>query len=209
MVLEELGGVNETEGTPEQRDDAAILLGMRREFAVLSPSTLGSVVASVGFKFRVSATPLPQAIESEDSTAVYDPVHWSVLREVEQGLRRLIEEKLTELSGPDWVTRIVAGDVRKRWENGQQLDREANRQVLSAIHYSNFMELADLIVQKKNWLEAFAPIFKNRDDIVTSLRRLHPVRLALAHNRPLGVADQLLLWSEATRVLRALGRSPI
>ena len=81
--------------------------------------------------------------------------------------------------------------------------------MLSAIHYSNFMELADIIGESRNWDEAFKPIFKNRDDFCVSLRRLHQIRNAGAHDRPIGVSDQLVLWSEATRILTMLGRSPL
>lgn len=67
------------------------------------------------------------------------------------------------------------------------------------------MDLADVIGQTNNWKQAFEPTFGNKDDLQVSLRRLHPVRLAIGHSRPLGRSDVLTLVSEATRVLRALG----
>ena len=67
------------------------------------------------------------------------------------------------------------------------------------------MDLADVIGRKDNWRETFEPIFRNRDDLMVSFHRLHPVRKAIAHSRPLGRGYVLILVSEATRIFNALG----
>ena len=79
------------------------------------------------------------------------------------------------------------------------------RTVYGLIQYADFMDLAHIIGQGNNWKEAFAPIFDSKEDVQISLRRLHPVRKAIAHGRPLGRSDVLTLVSEATRLLRAMG----
>ena len=67
------------------------------------------------------------------------------------------------------------------------------------------MDLANVITRRDNWSDAFAGIFGNCDDLRVSLYRLHPVRKAIAHSRPLCRADVLTLIAEATRMLRAIG----
>ena len=95
--------------------------------------------------------------------------------------------------------------MRERWEDRQKEDRDAGRTVYDAIQYADFMDLAEVVGQSNNWREAFQPIFHNREDFIVSLRRLHPVRKAIAHSRPVGRVDVLTLVSEATRIFSALG----
>jgi hypothetical protein len=95
--------------------------------------------------------------------------------------------------------------VRKQWDERQEEDRQLHRPVYGPIHYADFMDLANVITQRNNWREAFAPIFENADELRMSLHRLHPVRKAIAHSRPLCRADVLTLVAEATRLLKALG----
>lgn len=62
------------------------------------------------------------------------------------------------------------------------------------------MDLADVIVQRNNWREAFQQIFPDKAEIEVSLHRLHPIRKAIAHSRPLDHADVLTLISESNRI---------
>lgn len=95
--------------------------------------------------------------------------------------------------------------MRQRWEERQEEDRITGRPVYAAIQYADFMDLANIVGQSDNWKEAFQPIFRNREDFIVSLRRLHPLRKAIAHSRPLDRADVLTLINEATRIFSALG----
>lgn len=148
---------------------------------------------------------MPQAIEAADPDAVYDSNHATLLSVLEQELRHLVEEKLRLIEGASWVKRRVSEPVRKQWAERQEEDRQSERPVYGLIHYADFMDLSDVITQSNNWREAFAIIFKNSEDLRVSLRRLHPVRKAIAHSRPLCRADVLLLVAEATGILKALG----
>ena len=109
------------------------------------------------------------------------------------------------MEGEKWIKRRVPEHVRHRWLGRQEEDRQLGRSVYSAIQYADFMDLADVIGRADNWRDTFAPIFRNQDDLRASLCRLHPVRRAIAHSRPLGRADVLFLFSEATRIFNALG----
>ena len=95
--------------------------------------------------------------------------------------------------------------MRKRWKERQEEDRSFGRPVYAPIQYADFMDLAHIVGQSNNWDEAFKPIFRDREDFMMSLRRLHPVRKAIAHSRPLGRSDVLTLVAEATRIFHVLG----
>ena len=148
--------------------------------------------------------PVPQAIESNDPDASSDPLHWMVLCEVERRLRNVVREHLTRLVGSNWVKQRVPQDVRKRWHDRQAEDRAADRPVYDAIEYADFMDLRGIITRRDNWRDAFSAIFRDQDEIGVSLRRLHPVRKALAHSRPLSQTDVLTLASETSWILSRL-----
>lgn len=189
----------------EDEDAAAIGRGMRPELLAFPSSTFGDVLSSVGFAFQVSTGPVPRPIEGDHSDLAFDSQHGAVLREVENGLRRLVKARLGGLAGHHWLKRRVNERVRKEWERKQQEARDKRAPVFEAIYYSDLLELRDVICQNDNWREAFGVVFGNRDDFRVSLERLAPIRNAHAHNRPLSKAQILILWGEAVRIFLALG----
>ena len=76
---------------------------------------------------------------------------------------------------------------------------------LPLLNYSNFMDLKDIIVNRQHWSEAFKHVFHDKGQFIRAMERLHSVRLPLSHSRPIGTAQQIVLISEATEVLRAMG----
>ncbi len=172
-------------------------------------ATAAEVVVAHKFELRFSPMPAPQAIESAGSEAVFDSQHWRVLTDLEQRLRHLVQEHLRTLDGENWVKRRVPESVRKCWEERQGEDRAYGRPVYALVQYANFMDLADVISRKDNWDDAFKPVFRKRDDFIASLRRLHPVRKAIAHSRPLDRDDALTLLKETTWIFGALGMSSL
>jgi len=207
LVTSELGvGVTvEVDGTPLERDAAAVAAGLSPDLIAFPPAGYSGVVFAAGFEFRLLGAPVPRPIEAADPSAAFHPLHGTMVVEVEQRLRQLVEDRLGALDGTAWVRRRVSETVRKRWTDRQAEERDAGRTVYAPIQYADFMDLADVIGQRNNWREAFEPVFRHRDDFLLSLRRLHPIRKAIAHGRPLGRADVLTLVSEATRILGALG----
>jgi hypothetical protein len=186
LFASELGGHLEAfEASAASRDAAAVSSGLQADLIAFPPASYGSIVLTAGFRFNVMAPPLPQAIEAADPDAVYDSNHSTLLSTVEQHLRQFVEDRLLALEGPSWVKKRVSEAARKQWAERQAEDRQLGRPVYGLIHYADFMDLADVITQRNNWREAFAGIFGNADDLRMSLHRLHPVRKAIAHSRPL------------------------
>ena len=186
-------------------DEAALRAGLNPELIAFPRTTYPGVLYSAGFSLSFASVPVPQAIEELDAGATFNPCHWQILNELEQRLRQVVERRLKNLSGPNWARQRVPQAVRERWLDRQNEDRDDGRPVYADIQYADFMDLLDVITRRDNWREVFQSIFGDRSDISVSLRRLHPVRKAVAHSRPLGRADVLTLVSEATRIFRALG----
>lgn len=207
LINNEFGDVSTPDhsNSPDERDEAAILAGLNPELIAFPRISYEKVLFHAGFKLSISHVPVPEAIEKADASAEFNPQHSQILIELEQRLRQYVAQNLKQLSGSSWVRQRVPQAVRKHWLERQEEDRAAGRPVYEAIQYADFMDLAVLITRRDNWRERFQPVFRNKDDIAVSLRRLHPVRKALAHSRPLGRSDVLTLVSESTRIFRALG----
>lgn len=207
LVGEELGDRYETEAedTTSERDRAAVRAGFNPELIAFPPDAYVEVVAAAGFSFRISQISLPQAEESVDYGANFNPTPRQVFTALEQHLRHAVEKTLTENFGAKWIKQRVPKCMRQRWEERLDQDRAPGRPVYSAIQYSDFMDLRDIICRSDNWRDGFQSIFGNREDLRVSFDRLHPVRKAIGHSRPLGRADVLILFSEATRIFSALG----
>ena len=206
-VYRESGEVN-TLGLSEnadERHEAIARAGFNSELIAFPRTTCDKALFSMEFSLSFASVPVPQAIESPDSGASFNPEHWRMLTELEQRLRQEIEQRLEKLAGSNWVKQRVPEAVRKRWIERQEEDRATGRSVYPAIQYADFMDLAVVIMKRDNWREVFQTTFRDQNDIAVSLRRLHPVRKALAHSRPLGRGDVLTLVGEATRIFRTLG----
>ena len=156
------------------------------------------------FDIRLNLAPIPRLIDSSETFSAPDQLHWLVFRELEQQLRGAIRDQLLGLVGTDWIKQRVPPDVRMQWHKRQDEDRAACRPVFEAIQYADFMDLQKVIVSKDNWRDVFRAIFQSSEDIIVSFNRLHPVRKALAHNRPLSKLDVLTLVSETSRVVSRL-----
>ena len=207
LVASELGvGVEADlcEDTPTRRDESAVKAGVNPKLIAFPEGAYREVVFAAGFKFRATPIPIPQAVESADPSSAFDPMSWAVLTEVEQRLRRNVEERLSSLDGPDWIKHRVPEGVRKRWLERQEEDRDVGGEVFAPIQYADFTDLDEVMRRKDNWHEAFEPVFRNKENFLVSLRRLCPIRNAIAHSRPLSNSKVLYLVSEATRIISAL-----
>ena len=194
----------DADDSPEERESAALDAGLNPELIAFPFSAYPSVLFAAGFEFRLE--PLePPATESGDRTGRFDAGHGELLYHVENRLRATVESKLRGIAGSAWIRTRVPGELRDEWKRRQQKDRDQARDVYPLIHYADLMHLETLICRNDNWIEAFAGVFRNKPDFQVTMRRLSPVRNAIAHNRPLLRTDRLTLVSEAHRLFSALG----
>lgn len=193
----------DAEAEPEDREAARIDAGLNPEIVAFPADVYPGVLFAAGFELRIEAI-APVRSEGGDDSGVFDPQHAGLLRQVENRLRELIETELRRLARDGWQRRIH-GDVRKKWQDRKTRDHDQRGDSYSLLFYADFMDLADVICQGNNWNEAFQQFFTSKQDFLLSMQRLSPVRNAIGHNRPLVRADQVTLFSEAFRMLRALG----
>ena len=207
LVGEELGSGYQigAEDTASKRDEAAVRAGLNPDLIAFPPDAYDGVVEAAGFSFCITPISPPQIEGSVDHGADFNPTPRQLFTALEQHLRHVVEKTLTKEVGRKWIKQRIPKDMRWRWEERREQDRAPGRPVYSAIQYADFMDLRDVICREDNWRDGFQPIFRNRNDLSMSFYRLHPVRRAIGHNRPLGRADVLTLFAEATRIFSALG----
>ena len=87
----------------------------------------------------------------------------------------------------------------------QDKAREHGVEVRPLLEYADFTDYEIIIVRKDNWTNVFKPVFRRKESVAESLRRLYPIRLSTMHARLLSLDDELYLRAEVTRVLKAIG----
>ena len=192
------------EAAPEEREAAAIESGMNPEVVAFPPVAYPHVLVVAGFDFNLPAMDAPTS-DKGDSTGDFDSQYRELLQQVEHRLRTRVETELGRVESSAWVRRRVPKDIRDKWDDRKQQDHDRRGDSYAPIYYADLMDLSDIIRRKDNWKDVFSAVFKDPDDFQVAMRRLNPIRHAVAHGRPLVRTDQLILCAEALRLLRALG----
>ena len=194
----------DADGQPEDRESAAMDAGLNPEVVAFPAPAYPSVLFSAGFEFSIEVIGDVRS-ERGDKSGVFDPQHASLLGQVEHRLRMMVESALRELVGEGWYRSRVPGPTWRRWQERKDEDYRRRSDSFRLIFYADFTDLSEIICRKDNWNDAFHRLFISKPDLQVSLQRLIPIRKAIAHNRPLVRTDQLVLFSEAYRILAALG----
>ena len=194
----------DADDVPDDRESAAMDAGFNPELIAFPEPVYPSVLYSAGFDLRIEAIGNVQSERGDDS-GVFDPRHAWLLQQVEHRLREVVETELRNRAGKVWYRSRVPGSTWQKWQDRKEEDDRQRGDSFSLIFYADFTDLSDIICRKDNWNDVFGRIFVSKDDLRISLQRLSPIRKAIAHNRPLVRTDQLILFSEACRILGALG----
>lgn len=193
-----------TDAEPDDRESAAMDAGLNPEIVAFPTQIYPKVLLSAGFEFSIERIRDVQS-DSGDKSGVFDPQHAILLQQVEHHLRMAVEAKLLRLVGESWYRSRVPGQIWHRWRDRKEEDRQRRGDSYRLIFYADFTDLSQIICRKDNWNDAFHPLFVSKDDIQISMQRLSPIRNAISHSRPLVRTDQIILFSEAFRILTALG----
>ena len=193
-----------TDAEPSDRESAAMDAGLNPEIVAFPAEVYPKILLSAGFEFTIDYI---KDVHSDrgDGSGMFDPKHAALFQQIEHHLRMTIERKLRTSSGERWYRERVPEQILKRWQERKEGDCRQRGDSFRLIFYADFMDLSDIICRGDNWKDAFHLLFGSKQDIQVSLQRLSPIRNAIAHNRPLVRTDQIILFSEASRILTALG----
>ncbi len=195
----------DSDADADERDEAHIEAGMNPSIVAINPPAFHDILIETGFHFKAEFMPLPNTEDDSDPGHLFHPGHNMLISSVEQNLRKLISSLLLSHYGSNWLEKSVSATLIKDWQERKDKAIADGEPPFELLQYSNFMELKDIVVSKKNWREVFVIIFKRKEHFIVAMERLHPIRLPLAHSRPIGRAQQFHLINEAAIILKAIG----
>lgn len=161
-------------------------------------------------------TPLPRIIEVPDYDIPPEQEHerpgyertnaaHKRLLYFERQLRGFIDRAMTQAYGENWIRQRVHGDTRKLWQEGREREIAKGIEPGRLIDYADFTDYEPLIIRGDHWDDVFRPVFGRKDAVRESFQRLYPIRLCTMHARLITQDDDLLLYIEVKRILKAIG----
>lgn len=127
------------------------------------------------------------------------------LMRLETHIRHFIDDRMRDMFGDQWITHRVPGDLSKKWREKQQIAREKGDGDHPLIAYADFTDYLPVITQRNNWNDVFEPVFRRKESVTESFYRLFPLRLSAMHARIITQDDEIYLYVEVKRLLRAIG----
>ncbi len=132
--------------------------------------------------------------------------NYLLLKNLEENIRRFLEQELSELNSQWWKQRIP-GDVKQNAEGRKQKDElrknwDYEKQPL--ISYIDFTDYEKIITQKNNWNDIFQHIFHDKIAISGKLKEIEPIRNAISHTRNLDPHEEKQLRFYSEEILRSI-----
>ena len=193
----------DTDEDRRKRFDGA---GFNPQLTAFAPDRQIVVVSVAGFGFEPLGM-MAAGTDDLDGSASYDENAARIVGRLEREVRWFVQRTLEGLIGPKWVKQRVPGDMLKRWKDRREEALARGEPECPLVFYADFMDLPQLIVRADNWGDAFEPVFRHKDEVEVSFRRIHPMRIAVAHTRPVLAEGVTMLAAEAARVLRLIRRA--
>jgi len=128
---------------------------------------------------------IPQILQQEKSLSQEES--YELLKKFEQKLRHIIEIELSKISS-DWWKQRIPEDVRENALQRKKKNESPWAWIMGQnplIDYIDFADYSKIISRRDNWKQAFSNIFGNKDELVSKLKELEPIRNAIMHSRNL------------------------
>ena len=129
-----------------------------------------------------------------------------ILKNLEQIIRKLIEQELSEIN-KNWWKQLIPGDVKQDAEgrkNDDESRKDWNFKKQSLINYIDFTEYAKIIIRKNNWNDVFQYVFRDKNKIDSKLKEIEPIRNAISHTRDLDATEERQLKFYSEEILRSI-----
>lgn len=147
--------------------------------------------------------PVPSSTPDEEAALSRTNRAHDWLQRFESHIRCFVDAAMTRAFGSDWPRHQLPNGMYDSWLKKKSAAVGAGAREQALIAYADFTDYVRVISRKDNW-QVFGNYFGRREDIRESFQRLHPIRLDTMHARPISQDDELLLYVEVKRVLRAI-----
>lgn len=131
---------------------------------------------------QASGIPLAnEPVVPPENVAIY-----SLLFQIETGLREVIIDCLAATDGPRWYIHRLPGDVLEKYRSARAVERAvpwARCVPHHPIYYTDFPDLHKTLCRDDNWRDAFAALFGRKEFVGGMFAQLEVIRNKVAHNR--------------------------
>lgn len=124
-------------------------------------------------------------------------------------IRKVIDEAVTKKFGANWYKQNMPADIyqncndrKQKWETTW-----SKKHTGSLMDFADFPDYQTLVMKRDFWREVFKPMLGNarQEDIKESFQRLMPIRIEVAHARPIDNVAACLAIMEIGRLYKGFG----
>lgn len=151
-----------------------------------------------------SPVPASNDDDEEESLVRTNAAHDWLLR-LESQVRRFIDERMTDAFGLDWPKHRLPSGLYDKWQEKKKkrVAKQNGGRAGALIAYADFTDYVLVICKRDNW-DVFKLFFDRPENVRESFQRLYPIRLDTMHARPITQDDELLLYVETRRLMKAM-----
>lgn len=146
---------------------------------------------------------------TSEGAPVWNQQGYAALFLLENVLRELIIQRLSDAKGPRWYkSALPGGAVMQKYKSAIDYQRKTSWTTAiphHPIHYLDYPELLVVIERNDNWRDAFEQVFQRKDVVIGALRSIEPLRNAIAHNRRISESDVDLVKAALIQVRTCIG----
>jgi len=153
---------------------------------------------------RLYGPPVPAAHKDEETVLTRTNTAHDWLQRLENRLREFIDQAMTAAFGADWPKHRLPNGLYEKWTEKKQASEKKSEAKWPVIFYADFTDYELVICKRDNWREVFAARFERPESVRESLQRLYPIRMCTMHARAITQDDELFLYVEARRLVKAL-----
>lgn len=192
---------------PAARSSFYVERGFNSELTEFPPAAFEETVALAGLVDAVLGGEPEEEVSGEEKLAfrrTNKAQGWLLRFEIT--LRHFIVQRMFAVHGEQWMKQKIAGDMLQRWREKQQAARDAGQPERPLIEFADFADYLPIIERKDNWKDVFGAVFKHRESVQESFRRLRPIRICAMHSRLITQDDELYMFVETKRIVDAIRR---
>lgn len=142
--------------------------------------------------------------EQEDGFARTNNAHdW--LQRFETQVRRFIAEQMRAAFGEDWPKHRLPNGMYERWDAKRKAAGH-RAEAIPLVAFADFTDYLPIIEKRDNWREVFKVFFERPEGVRESFQRLYPIRIDTMHARLITSEDEVFLYVEVRRIVRAITR---
>lgn len=127
------------------------------------------------------------------------------LQRFETQLRHFIDLRMSQAFGEDWIKHRVTREMQAAWREKKEKALDNGEREFPLIAYADFTDYLQIIIRKDNWIDIFKPVFQRKESVQESFQRLYPIRICTMHARIITQDDELYMFVEINRLLKAIG----